>query len=369
MSNTYSAGALPRVAVDIGPLFEDHWTGIPVFTRRLVQSLLRHGGIEVDYCYRLTHIPTESVLKAIRAGTGTLLRSEFERNAGKSYSLIDPRSHLLFPSVKEFFSVSRHEASTVHDVSTLVMPENHVPENVDHHMRPLARAIATDDVVFCVSEATRAALKLVYPSVSNKARVLYQYVDWPDDFATIERNLPPPVLGRYAVVIGTVEPRKNLALLIRALGTPEIRDSNLRFVVIGKQGWKVDQFMADLTAAQRNHLMFSGFVTEFTKYRLLKHAEFLIFPSIYEGFGIPALEAMSLGKPVLAARTSSLPEVIGDAGVYFDPLSVSEFAAAFAEIADERKLKELAPRATAGAAAFGWERMAQPVVEWARGGA
>ena len=105
-------------------------------------------------------------------------------------------------------------------------------------------------------------------------------------------------------------------------------------------------------------------MSEFTKYRLIKGAEFLIFPSVYEGFGIPALEAMSLGKPVLSPFSSSLPEVAGEAGVYFDPLSVSEFAAAFAEISDARKLAELAPLAVAGAAAFNWQRMAGPVGEW-----
>jgi glycosyltransferase involved in cell wall biosynthesis len=368
MSFRPSTRSRPTVTVDVGPLLEDQWTGIPAFTRRLVQSLMRHDGIDVEFSFKLTQIPKESVLKAIRAGSGTLLRSEFERNAGHTYPLVDASSYMLSPSVKEFFQVSRYEASTVHDVSTLVMPENHVPENVDYHMRTLAREIATDDVVFCVSEATREALILAYPSAANKARVLYQYADWPENFAAIERNLPPPVPGRYAAVIGTVEPRKNLTLLIRALGLPEIRDSELRFVVIGKKGWKVDQFMIDLTPTERQHLMFSGFVTEFIKYRLLRHAEFLVFPSIYEGFGIPALEAMSLGKPVLAAMTSSLPEVIGEAGVYFDPLSTSEFAAAFAEISDERKLKELAPKAIQGASAFGWERMAQPVVEWVSGG-
>lgn len=368
MNSPRSARTRPKVTLDVGPLFEDQWTGIPVFTRRLVQALMRHGGIDVEFCFKLTQVPRESVLKAIRAGTGTLLRSEFERNAGHTYPLVNATSYMLSPSVKEFFGVSRYEASTVHDVSTLVMPENHIPENVDHHMRTLARQIATDDVVFCVSEATREALILAYPSATQKARVLYQYADWPENFATIERNLAPPVFGRYAAVIGTVEPRKNLTLLVRALALPEIRDSDLRFVVIGKKGWKVDQFMADLTPTERQHLMFPGFVTEFTKYRLLRHAEFLVYPSLYEGFGIPALEAMILGKPVLAALTSSLPEVVGDAGVYFDPLSTSEFAAAFAEISDERKLKELAPKAITGAAAFGWERMAQPVVDWISGG-
>jgi glycosyltransferase involved in cell wall biosynthesis len=100
------------------------------------------------------------------------------------------------------------------------------------------------------------------------------------------------------------------------------------------------------------------------KYRLLRHAEFLVYPSIYEGFGIPALEAMSLGKPVLCALTSSLPEVVGDAGVYFDPLSPGEFAAAFAEISDAGRLAELSSKARIRATAFGWERMAKPVVDW-----
>jgi len=73
---------------------------------------------------------------------------------------------------------------------------------------------------------------------------------------------------------------------------------------------------------------------------------------------------MSLGKPVLAARTSSFPEIIGDAGVYFDPASVSEFAAAFKEIQHARKLRELQPKALAQAERFGWARMALPVVAW-----
>jgi len=369
MSVPRSSKARPKVTVDVGPLFEDQWTGIPVFTRRLVQSLIRHGGIDVEFCFKLTQVPKESVLRAIRAGTGTLLRSEFERNAGNTYPLVDPNSYMLSPSVKQFFNVSRYEASTVHDVSTLVMPENHLPDNVDHHLRTMTRELITDDVVFCASEATRQALILAYPSAAQKARVLYQYADWPENFSAIERNLPPPLLGRYAAVVGTIEPRKNLTLLIRALALRGVRDSDLRFGVIGKKGWKVDQFVADLTVTERQQIMFSGFVTEFIKYRLLRHADFLVFPSIYEGFGIPALEAMSLGKPVLAAMTSSLPEVIGDAGVYFDPLSTSEFAAAFAEISDKRKLKELAPKAVVGAAAFGWQRMAQPVIGWIGGGA
>jgi len=202
--------------------------------------------------------------------------------------------------------------------------------------------------------------------VSPKTRVLYQYVDWPDEFAALDQNLPRPKIGRYALVIGTIEPRKNLTLILNALSLPMIARSDIRFVVVGRGGWKTEQLLEELTPPQRERIQFTGFVSEFVKYRLLRHCEFLVYPSLYEGFGIPALEAMSVGKPVLAARTSSFPEVIGTAGLYFDPLSTSEFAAAFVELGSPRRLAELAPRAVRQSAKYTWRRMAAPVVTWAR---
>jgi glycosyltransferase involved in cell wall biosynthesis len=354
-----------KVTLDIGPMLDDQWTGIPVFTRRLAQALLRYGGIDVDFSFQLTRIPHCLVLSAMKAGTGTFLREDLHSMSSNGYDVIDRNAPMLFPTVKNRCTIGRREASTVHDLSTLVMPEAHEEANVMHHMRNFKRDLATDEAVFCVSEATRAALELHYPSTVGKTRTLYQYVDWPDNFEAMDRNLPPLQLGRYVVVLGTLEPRKNLGLLVRALSMPEIKRSDINFVVIGKRGWKVDQFLAGLGPEETSRLVFSGFVSEFVKFRLLRHAEFLVYPSVYEGFGIPALEAMSLGKPVLASVTSSFPEIIGDAGIFFDPFSVSEFAAAFAEISDQRKLAELAPHAVAGAAAFDWQRMAAPVVEWA----
>jgi len=357
----------PRLTVDIGPLLEDHWTGIPVFTRRLVSSLLRHGGLDLQFSYNLVRFPPERVKEALPLGTGAFLREDFQSRARLDYDVVDPSSPLLYPSNKGKAGLLAREASTVHDMSTLFMPETHEEANVVHHLEHLAKELETDETIFCISEATRAALVSAFPSTADKTRLLYQYVDWPDHFASMDRNSPSFRLGRYAVVVGTIEPRKNLGLLIEALAMPEVVRQNLTFIVIGKKGWLVDSLMQRLMAAERKTLIFSGFVSEFVKYRLIKGAEFMVLPSLYEGFGIPALEALSLGKPVLAARTSSLPEVIGDAGVYFDPLSPTEFASALAEIADPHRLAALAPKAIQQSRAFGWERMAQPVVEWATG--
>jgi glycosyltransferase involved in cell wall biosynthesis len=362
--NSFSAH--PKITFDIAPLLETHWTGIPVFTRRLIQALVARGDLDLEFMFQLTKIPYASVMTALSMGTGAFLREQFENSDVSGAEIVERSGRLFYPSVKTAFGIAAHEASVVHDISTLLMPEYHEGSNISYHLDHLTIELATDDVVFCISEATRTALLSAFPSVAEKTRLLYQYVDWPNDFAAMDRNLPRLRLGRYAVVVGTIEPRKNLALLVNALDSPELSRSSLRFIVIGPKGWKVDTFMAELPAEIRQRILFSGFVSEFIKYRLIKGAEFLIFPSVYEGFGIPALEAMSLGKPVLCSWSSSLPEVVGDAGVYFDPISVTDFAAAFAVIENPAKLAELAPIAIARNATFNEQRMADPIVEWAR---
>jgi glycosyltransferase involved in cell wall biosynthesis len=289
------------------------------------------------------------------------------RESAADGDLPDPAAPVLFPSVKRIFGVHAREASTVHDMGTLFMPENHKADNVAFHLDHFAAELATNDVTFCVSEATEAALVTAFPSAKGRTKILYQYVDWPEDFDLLDRNLPRIKLGRYAAVIGTIEPRKNLGLLLRALALPELRESDLQFVIMGARGWKMDEFLEQLRPEDRKRLIFSGFVTEFIKYRILRRAEFLVYPSVYEGFGIPALEAMSLGKPVLASRTSSLPEVVGAAGLYFDPFSPTDFAAGLAELDHSDRQRALGALALEGSHAFNPARMRKPVIEWLRG--
>jgi glycosyltransferase involved in cell wall biosynthesis len=358
--------SLLALVLDVGPLQDDQWTGIPVFTRRLAKALIESGRVDLRFCVGFTPVPARHVLSAMRYGTGAFLREELVRESAAEGELPDAATPVLFTSVKRIFGVYDREASTVHDMSTLFMPENHKADNVAFHLDHFVSELATNEVTFCVSEATEAALLAAFPSVKGRTQTLYQYVDWPEEFAQLDRNMPRIKLGRYAAVIGTIEPRKNLGLLLRALSSPELQDSELKFVIIGRKGWMVDDFLAQLRPQDRKRLIFSGFVSEFIKYRLLKQAEFLVYPSVYEGFGIPALEAMSLGKPVLASRTSSFPEVIGDAGVYFDPFSTTDFAAGLAELDHKDRQAELGALALEESRAFNPARMSKPVIDWLR---
>lgn len=355
---------MKRLAIDIAPLLEAQWTGIPVFTRRLAQALAASSKVELEFCVRLNRIPAEPVWRAIRAGNGTFLRDRHDRLRPGEGEPIDPAVPLLYPSVKQAPGAAAREASTIHDLSTLVLPDTHTPENVAFHLGPLRAQLASDEVTFCCSEATRAALTETFPWTAPKARLLAQYADWPAFYPMLDRNLPEVALGAYAVVIATIEPRKNLGLLLRALEHPAVARTGLRFVVMGRRGWQAEQALARLTPAAQARVTFTGFVSEFVKYRLLRQAQFMVLPSIYEGFGIPAVEAMSLGKPVLAAMSSSFPEVIGPAGLYFDPFSVEDLAQGLAEMAKPARRAELAARAPAQAATFNPARMAAPVLEW-----
>jgi glycosyltransferase involved in cell wall biosynthesis len=357
----------PRLMVDVGPLMEDFWTGIPVFTRRTVNAVAADGRVDLAFCYQMARIPEDKVFDAIRIGAGTFLREDYETRAHVDYEPVPADYPIFYPSAKSIFAGKMaFEASTVHDMSTLLMPENHEPANVAYHLDRMIEELRTNHVTFCISQATHAALTTAYPSCTDRTRLLYQYVDWPNDFSAMDRNLPPIRIGRYAAVIGTIEPRKNLDILINALALPEMQDLDIKFVVIGRRGWLVDEFLAELPPEQRQRLVFSGFVSEFVKYRLLKAAEFLVFPSIYEGFGIPAVEAMSLGKPVLCSMTSSFPEVIGPAGLYFDPYSPSEFAAALREMLQPGFIQSLSGTAYEQSRTFTPERMADPLVGWAQ---
>lgn len=361
----------PALTLDITPLLESQWTGIPVFTRRLVQALDPH--LDLHFCMGPNGVPGDAVRQAIRISTGTYLRDAIDAEVESvvkeaARPTIDPAIPLLYPSVKPSPGAAMREASTIHDISTLVMPDTHMPENVAFHLDPLRDQMASDEAVFCCSEATREALCTYLPWVRPRTRVMYQYVDWPEGFEAMDRNQPAIRLGRYAVVIGTVEPRKNLRLLLRALEEPSVAADDLHFVVIGARGWMADQALAQLSPEAQARISFTGFISEFAKYRLLRHAEFLVYPSVYEGFGIPAVEAMSLGKPVLASLSSSFPEVIGPAGLFFDPFSVDGFVAALEEMSNPSVQAELAAQAIPQAARFNAGVMAAPVLEWLAGG-
>jgi glycosyltransferase involved in cell wall biosynthesis len=141
-----------------------------------------------------------------------------------------------------------------------------------------------------------------------------------DNFKGAEREDP---FEPYIVVLGTIEPRKNIELLLHVLsGMPDILQK-YKVIFLGKPGWLikfedvVEKYFG--TSMYRNKIIYPGFVSDRKKYLLLKNAAFTIYPSLYEGFGLPVLESLSLGAPVVTSWSTSLSEVGGNNTFYFDP--------------------------------------------------
>jgi glycosyltransferase involved in cell wall biosynthesis len=167
--------------------------------------------------------------------------------------------------------------------------------------------------------------------------------------------------GEYILAVGSNEPRKNLERLLRAFRT--LKESGKiphRLAIVGPAGWKNEGMRRALVDLKlEREVVFTGYVEDSDLNVLYNGAALLVYPSLYEGFGLPPLEAMAAGCPVAVSRASSLPEVVGEAGLYFDPLNIEEMADVMRRIIESQGLRsDLVERGHAQAHRFTWESAA-----------
>ena len=169
-------------------------------------------------------------------------------------------------------------------------------------------------------------------------------------------SLPEP----YLLCVGVLHPRKNLARLVRAYNRIAL-DIPHRLVIVGKEGWASKDLQQAAAACPPDRApVFTGYVPDADLPLLYSAADAFLYPSLYEGFGLPPLEAMACGTPVIASSASCIPEVVGDAGILVDPTSEEAIATAIRKVAlDPGLRRELAAAGLRQAAQFTWERTAQ----------
>jgi len=167
------------------------------------------------------------------------------------------------------------------------------------------------------------------------------------------------------LAVGTLEPRKNLGVLLDAFAMFRQRVEGYQLAIVGAFDWGHRQLVERLkTLGLEKQVRLVGSVPDEVLAAMYRRAKFLVFPSVYEGFGLPPLEAMACGTPVIAAKTSSIPEVIGQAGLYFAADAVEELAAKMVFLAtNPRRLAELRQRGLEWANQFTWRRMAEATLQ------
>jgi len=243
---------------------------------------------------------------------------------------------------------------TFHDIIPLVLPQS-TEVNLLHYQKILKLSIKQSDLIFTVSEHSRRDLISYFNLPEDKVFVTYQSVDIPARYCELDCESVSLFLERnfgltyneYFLFFGAVEPKKNIARIIEAMS---IAKTDYPIVIVGKDGWLYDdvkRLMAQLHSREvgKNRFRRIEYVPFSQLMYLLKGARGLVFPSLYEGFGLPVLEAMIMGCPVITSNVSSLPEVGGDAVMYVNPLDVGEIAAAIDRLANDNELrKELVAR-------------------------
>ena len=190
-------------------------------------------------------------------------------------------------------------------------------------------AVGSADKIIAVSEFTKRQLVERLGAPADKINVIYEGVSQNFQFSNSNSQIILKKYNlqkkKYLLFVGTVQPRKNLERLIEAFASLKSQGSSLKLVICGKLGWSFDEI---LTAPEKNNVkdnvMFIRFVPEPEKVELLKNALVYIQPSITEGFGLPVLEAMAASVPVASSRGGALGEVVGKAGLLFDPYDVDD---------------------------------------------
>ncbi|MBA3533714.1 MAG: glycosyltransferase family 4 protein [Ardenticatenales bacterium] len=367
-----------KVTIDVSPAVH-HRAGLGRYASELVSALAEviEPGTELRtfYTESATADPQGTIARLpqfrsrlgykpwrLAAMASHFLRVPFDRLYGNP-DLVHATDHLL-PHLRA------RSVFTLHDLIFEIYPQHHKVYNHTFLKMMMPRFLKAADHIITVSEHTKRDAERLYSIDPARMTVVYEAVDerYRPTFDLTELE---PIRQRYQLPeqfllhVGTIEPRKNLSILLPALQTLKAEFPDLKLVLVGKKGWLYEGFFKKLTeSGLDSEVLFPGFVEEEDLPAVFQLATAFVFPSVYEGFGLPPLEALACGVPVVCSDASSLPEVVGDAGLLVDPNNPRAVTAALHRVLSDEALRhDLQQRGPRRAALFSWARAARQTLE------
>jgi glycosyltransferase involved in cell wall biosynthesis len=255
---------------------------------------------------------------------------------------------------------------TIHDLSLLLYPQTHQRRRVwrARHRLPLMARRA--NMIITVSEAVQSEINKHLKIPLEKIAVVHSAAR--QLFTPMEKQKAEEIRKRlnvrenFLLYVGTIEPRKNLSLLVRAFEESLLgKERGMQLVLAGKKGWLVDELYTSLQESPTGkHVHFTGHLDDDELCALYSSCKLFVYPSLYEGFGLPPLEAMACGAPVLASRIPSISEVVESAAQLVSPNSSREFAEAMRDLTgNDAKREQLIAAGFQRVAEFSWVRTAE----------
>ncbi len=306
--------------------------------------------------FRFHHIPAGFLLPI--KPTLAFLRAVVE----PLFMVLDGNDLYFAPN---FFPPRRHRAAirnlvvTVHDLGFLRLPHTVQQETLEALQRRLPETLASASAIVAVSKATAHDLQELLGVSEHRVHVIYEGVD--PTFLAGEGSPPPGLPPRFVLFVSTLEPRKNLLGLFRGFQLAVEGGYPGHLVLVGRWGWRTEDAQAELSRSPvRERIVHLDYLPRASLTAVLRRAEALLMPSWLEGFGLPVVEAMACGVPVIASNTSSLPEVVADAGILVDPARPELLAAAILELAaNPGQRAELGAKGRQRAQLFRWDEAAR----------
>ena len=364
----------PLLIIDVSPLWELQYTGISnvVFelTKRFLSDIKSDFSIKFSVFWKI--IDVSIIEMCLQNRSGFELQMAFQKNEGITEIAVDQYGQIdgcysygLFLHRKPNKKVFHKDSQLFYDFSFLLTQECHTRDTVNFHLEGLIEQIASTDLFFCISESTASDLQWLFnvPKEKTVVALLGHNVDTEMALKAREqigdREIEP-----YFIMLGTIEPRKNIAIMFEWFKKNPNLLKKFRFVFAGRGGWG-PSFMDYVTkyglssSVESGRIVYLGYVDEALKATLIVGARAIFYPSIFEGFGLPVLEAMELGVPVIASCSTSIPEVLGDTGYYFDPYSVESLDKAFSAFLFDQyteRLDVLRENAKKRASEFSYDR-------------
>jgi glycosyltransferase involved in cell wall biosynthesis len=261
---------------------------------------------------------------------------------------------------------------TINDLSYHVHPERCPPVRRYYWYAMTARTVKVADLIITISENSRRDIIRFFPGTEDRIRLVplaahkrfRPLADSPEGNSLAQFG--EELAGRpFVLYLGTLEPGKNVARTVQAFDAIAGQFPDHLLVLAGDKGWLYEPvFQAMAEAKHADRIRYLGHVSDMEAVALYNHAELFVFPSLYEGFGLPPLEAMACGCPVVTSNRSSIPEVVGDAAIQVNPESVPELAEAMKNVLGSKSLQEeMAQAGLTRAAQFSWDKCARETLE------
>jgi glycosyltransferase involved in cell wall biosynthesis len=249
---------------------------------------------------------------------------------------------------------------TIHDLAYEFFPDLFLSTDLYKLKHWTRAAVKQSTHVIAVSAATKHDLMTIYDVPANNISVVHNGYD--SDIFNVQTKPKRTIRQEYILFLGTIQPRKNAMKLVQAFHLLRQSGYKGKLVIAGSIGWLADATLSVIkNSPEVKDIILTGYVSDETRKALYTYADVYVLPSLYEGFGVPAIEAMGCGAPVAVANNSSLPEVVGGAGLLFNPSDPADIARAIAELKSDRPtwIKKSLQRAKH----FSWQKCARETLE------